>query len=369
MSLKCGIVGLPNVGKSTLFSALTAQQVPAENYPFCTIEPNRGMVEVPDTRMAALERIYKTGKVIPAVVEFVDIAGLVRGASKGEGLGNRFLAHIREVDLIIHLVRCFEDEDVAHVSGALDPVSDIEVVCVELALADLETVETRIEKNERNMRSSDKKVASQAAAFEPQLQLLKERLSAGEPVRDIGASGDEQVESLNLIIAKPVLYVCNVAEEDVSGDNALFKSVCEYARAQNAPCLPLCCKLEAEIAMLDSAEERREFLEAAGLEESGLNVLVRNAYTMLGLRTFFTENGKELRAWTVVEGETAKRAAGKIHTDMEAGFIKAEVYNSSDLIELGNVHRVREAGKLRIEGKEYEVQDGDVVLFRFNAGG
>ena len=369
MSLNCGIVGLPNVGKSTLFSALTAQRVPMENYPFCTIEPNRGMVEVPDPRLAALERIYETGKVIPAVVQFVDIAGLVRGASKGEGLGNRFLAHIREVNLIIQVVRCFEDEDVAHVSGVLDPVSDIEVVNLELVFADLETVENRIEKNQRYLRSSDKKVVSQAAALEPQLQTLKTALSAGKPARDLATHDDEQIKSLNLITAKPVLYVCNVNEEDVSTETAIIETVSEYVRARGATCLPLCCKLEAEIAALDSPDERREFLEAAGLEESGLDLLARSAYAMLGLRTFFTENGKELRAWTVTAGETAQHAAGKIQSDMEAGFIKAEVYHAEDLIKLGNVHTLRETGRLRIEGREYEVQDGDVILFRFNTGG
>ncbi len=340
-----------------------------ENYPFCTIEPNRGVVEVPDARLDTLEEIYKTGKVIPAIVEFVDIAGLVKGASKGEGLGNRFLAHIREMGLIIHVVRCFEDADVAHVSGDLNPVSDIEVVNLELILADLETLENRIEKNQRNLRSSDKKVVTAAAALQPRLEGLKETLAGGKPAREFETDWDEHLQSLNLITAKPVLFVCNVDEDGISGNTPLYSAVSDFAQAQGAGCLPLCCKLEAEIAALDSPEERREFLEAGGLSESGLNALVRDAYETLGLRTFFTENGKELRAWTVTAGDTAQSAAGRIHSDMESGFIKAEVYRSSDLVELRDVHRVREAGKLRIEGREYEVQDGDVILFRFNTGG
>lgn len=368
MSLNCGIVGLPNVGKSTLFSALTAQQVPMENYPFCTIEPNRGIVEVPDTRLDRLEEIYKTGNLIPAIVEFVDIAGLVRGASRGEGLGNRFLAHIREVGLIIHIVRCFEEEDVSHVSGELDPVSDIEVVNLELALADLETVENRIEKNERYLRSSDKKVSSRAAAFAPVLETLRKTLADGHPVRSLGIQHEEMAE-MHLITAKPVLYVGNVDEDDIDGESELFRSVAAYAEKENALCLPLCCKLEAEIAALESEEERQEFLESAGLEESGLYQLVRKAYEVLGLRTFFTQNGKELRAWTFIEGETAPQAAGRIHTDFEAGFIKAEVFHCTDLLELEDVQKVKEAGKLRIEGKEYLVKDGDVILFRFQTHG
>ncbi len=343
-----------------------------ENYPFCTIEPNRGVVEVPDARLEALERIHKTGKVIPAVVEFVDIAGLVRGASKGEGLGNRFLAHIREVGLIIHLVRCFHDDDVSHVSGTVDPLSDIEVVNLELALADLETVENRIEKNARFLRSDDKKTVSRAVAFEPLLKKLESSLSQGVPARELESQAHEQerrllgelIQELHLISAKPVLYVCNVDEEGQNGESDLYRKVEIFAKANNAGCLPLCCKLEAEIAMLESKEDRRDFLKAAGLRESGLDALVRKAYATLNMRTFFTENGKELRAWTVIAGDTAPRAAGRIHTDFEAGFIKAEVYRSSDLIELGDVHRVRDEGKLRIEGKEYEVEDGDVILFK-----
>ena len=348
-----------------------------ENYPFCTIEPNRGIVEVPDKRLDELERIHKTGKVIPAVVEFVDIAGLVRGASKGEGLGNRFLAHIREVGLIIHLVRCFQDDDVAHVTGSVDPVSDIEVVNLELALADLETVESRIEKNLRFLRSDDKKTAQRAAVFEPLLKNLRDRLSDGKPVREFRnlLHEHEQMEleellgELHLITAKPVMYVCNVDEGDLDGGSDLYRTVERFAAERSAGCLLLCCQLEAEISALESVEDRYAFFESAGLTESGLNALVRNAYRTLGLRTFFTENGKELRAWTVIAGETAPGAAGRIHSDFESGFIKAEVYRSSDLFELGDVHSLRERGKLRIEGKEYEVQDGDVILFRFNTGG
>lgn len=369
MSLNCGIVGLPNVGKSTLFSSLTAQQVAMDNYPFCTIEPNRGVVEVPDPRLYLLENIYKTGNVIPAIVEFVDIAGLVQGASQGEGLGNRFLAHIRELGLIIHVVRCFDDDDVAHVSGALDPVSDIEVVNLELALADLETIENRIEKNRRFMRSADKKVSTQAAGFEPVLERLREILSAGNPAKDLDIESGEQLADLHLITTKPVLYVGNVDEDDINGESDSYNAVRVYAEEHGAGCLPLCCKLEAEIAALESPEERLDFLESAGLHESGLNALVREAYKALGLQTFFTQNGKELRAWTIEAGETAPHAAGRIHTDFETGFIKAEVFHCTDIFDLGDVHLVREAGKLRIEGKDYVVQDGDVVQFRFAAHG
>lgn len=371
MSLNCGIVGLPNVGKSTLFSALTSQQVPMENYPFCTIEPNRGIVEIPDSRLADIAGIIGPRKIIPPVVEFVDIAGLVAGASKGEGLGNRFLSHIREVGLILHVVRCFYDEDVAHVTGQVDPLSDIDVVNIELALADLETVANRIEKNTRLARSDNKDVARAAAELDPLLHRVYEGLENQQPVSGMDLSQEERLllRELNLITAKPVLYVCNVDEDGIDGGNELTRQVEERAAGDGAGTVSLCCRLEADIAGLESAEDRQVFLEEMGLQESGLDVLVREAYRLLGLRTFFTENGEELRGWTFELGEKAPRAAGRIHTDFEKGFIKAEVYNAVDLFELQDIHKIRETGKLRIEGKDYQVADGDVILFRFNTGG
>ena len=371
MSLNCGIVGLPNVGKSTLFAALTSQSVPMENYPFCTIEPNRGIVRVPDQRLELLASYVNTKETIPAVVEFVDIAGLVEGASKGEGLGNQFLAHIREVGIIVHIVRCFHDEDVAHVSGRVDPASDIEIVQTELALSDLETVEKRIEKNQRFIRSDDKEVAKLAKSLDPLLERLKSALSECRPVRSLQLdTGEaEMVSELHLLTMKPQLYICNVDEDGLVSDNELVTTVEQRAESEGAGCLRLCTKLEAEIAMLESAQERVEFLESAGLDESGLDRLVKTAYQQLGLRTFFTENGKEARAWTFELGESAPRAAGRIHTDFERGFIKAEVYSIGDLSDLGGVHEIKQAGKLRIEGRDYAVRDGDVILFRFNANG
>ena len=368
MSMNCGIIGLPNVGKSTLFSALTAKSVPMENYPFCTIEPNKGIVHVADNRLNRLAEILKPEETIPAVVEFVDIAGLVEGASRGEGLGNQFLAQIREVGVIVHVVRCFVDDDVAHVTGTVDPVSDIEIVNTELALADLDTVEKRMEKNEKQLKSDNKEVAKEAREAAPVLENLALALGQATPARKMEFSIEEAaiVENLHLLTMKPQLFVCNVDEEGLAKESELVGAVERYADGENAACLPLCCKLESEIAALEDEDERAVFLADAGLEISGLEKLVHSGYSMLGLRTFFTENGREARAWTFHVGDKAPAAAGTIHTDFEKGFIKAEVYQCEDLFTLGSVHHIKEAGKLRIEGKDYEVRDGDVILFRFN---
>lgn len=371
MSMNCGIIGLPNVGKSTLFSALTAKDVPMENYPFCTIEPNKGIVPVPDTRLYRIAEILKPIETIPAVVEFVDIAGLVEGASKGEGLGNQFLAQIREVGVIIHVVRCFSDDDVAHVTGPINPVSDIEVVNTELALADLESVEKRAEKNQKQLKSDNKDVANAARAEVPVLGQFVEALSQGNPARGVELSPEDAdlIWDIHLLTMKPQLFVCNVDEEGLHQDNDLVKAVRAFAEREQAGCLSLCCKLEAEIAALEEEEERAIFLEDAGIEESGLVRLIRTGYNLLGLRTFFTENGREVRAWTFHVGDKAPTAAGTIHTDFERGFIKALVYQCEELFHRGSLHHIKEAGMLRIEGKDYKVQDGDVILFRFNVHG
>ena len=334
MALNCGIVGLPNVGKSTIFSAVTSAPAEAANYPFCTIDPNIGMVSVPDKRLDEIVRLIPTKKVIPATVEFVDIAGLVKGASQGEGLGNRFLASIREVGVIAHVVRCFDNPDIVHVSNRIDPASDIETINIELALADLETVEKRYD----------------------------------IPARTLGLDEDELalVYDLHLMTLKPVIYVCNVDEDAITEDNEYVKIVRAIAEKENAPVVVICGKIESEIAALESEEDRKEFLEASGLSESGLNPLIRAAYSSLGLRTFFTAGPDEDRAWTFKAGSKAPECAGIIHSDFEKGFIKAEVYSVDDLIAYGSEAKVREAGKLRLEGKEYIVQDGDIVFFRFN---
>jgi len=368
MGLNCGIVGLPNVGKSTLFSALTSAPAEAANYPFCTIDPNVGVVNVPDDRLRKITELIPTKKVIPAIVEFVDIAGLVAGASKGEGLGNRFLSHIREVGVIVHIVRCFDDPDVVHVSGSIDPQRDIEIIHTELALADLETVQKRRDKNQKAIRTGKTEAAKLAAAQEPLLEQLYDTLQEGKPARSLDFSPEQQktLRDLHLITMKPQLYVCNVDEEAILQDNMYMEQVRKIAAEEGSEVLSICGKLEAEISSLESEEERLEFLESAGLQESGMNRLIHTGYQMLGLRTFFTAGPDEDRAWTFNAGDTAPKTAGVIHTDFERGFIKAEVYHCDDLFELGSEQKVREAGRLRIEGKEYVVQDGDVMHFKFN---
>lgn len=366
MGLNCGIVGLPNVGKSTIFSAMTSAPAEAANYPFCTIDPNVGIVSVPDKRLDRIVELIPPKKVVPAIVEFVDIAGLVAGASKGEGLGNRFLAHIREVGLIAHVVRCFENEDITHVANRIDPANDIETINVELCLADLETVEKRIGKLDKLSRTG-KEGAKQATLLKPILDALSSALSEGIPARSaLNAEQRLKVRDLQLITMKPQIYVCNVDENGIAGDNEYVETVKHLAQQEGTETIVLCGQLEAEISALETEEERSEFLAEAGLEESGLNLLVETAYTMLGLRTFFTAGADEDRAWTFHNGDTAPQAAGVIHTDFEKGFIKAEVYHCEDLFTLGGEQQIKQAGKLRIEGKEYVVQDGDVMHFRFN---
>lgn len=362
MSLQCGIVGLPNVGKSTLFNALTKAGIPAENYPFCTIEPNVGVVEVPDPRMQALAEIVKPERVVPAIVEFVDIAGLVAGASKGEGLGNQFLSHIRETDAIVNVVRCFEDDNVIHVSGKVDPIDDIEVIQTELALADMTAVEKAIHRENKKARSGDKDAAKLVAICER----LMPHLNEGQPVRTMGLDADEMalIRDLHLITAKPAMYVANVSDTGFK-DNPLLDRLTEFANKQNAPIVAISAAIEAEIADLDDAD-KAEFLGDMGMDEPGLDRLIRAAYKLLGLQTYFTAGVKEVRAWTVKVGATAPQAAGVIHTDFERGFIRAQTIAYDDYIALKGESGAKEAGKMRAEGKEYIVKDGDVLNFLFN---
>ena len=360
--MKCGIVGLPNVGKSTLFNALTKAGIAAENYPFCTIEPNIGIVEVPDPRMDKLAAIVKPQKVQCAIVEFVDIAGLVAGASKGEGLGNQFLATIRETDAISHVVRCFDDPNVIHVAGKVDPLSDIAVIDTELALADMATAEKALHKAQKNSRAGDKDAIKLVAILEPMLK----HLDQGNPVRSMGLDADQMaiIKPYCFITAKPVLYVANVIEGGFE-NNPLLDLVKAHAAKERAPVVSICAKIEAEIADLEQ-EDKDIFLADIGMTEPGLDRLIRAAYTLLGLETYFTAGVKEVRAWTVRKGSTAPQAAGVIHTDFERGFIRAEVIAYDDYVALGGEAKCKETGKMRVEGKEYIVKDGDVMHFRFN---
>ncbi|MFW5887739.1 MAG: redox-regulated ATPase YchF [Bacteriovoracia bacterium] len=366
MGLNCGIVGLPNVGKSTIFQSLTAAPAEAANYPFCTIEPNIGIVNVPDKRLEKISEIIKPQKTIPAIVEFVDIAGLVAGASKGEGLGNQFLGHIRQVGAIAHIVRCFENDDIVHVNGKIDPMGDIEIINIELTLADLETVQKRLGGIDKLIKSQDKEVSKNAKIAKPILEKVAVDLENGIPARLADVSDEDRavLYDLHLITMKPTIYVCNVSEDEI--ENEYVKQVKELAVKENSEVVVLCGKLEAEISQLETEEEKNEFLQSVGLEESGLNQLITAGYSILGLRTYYTAGEKEVRAWTYKEGAKAPEAAGVIHTDFQRGFIKAEVYHCEELFELGSEKKIKEAGRLRIEGKEYVVKDGDVMHFRFN---
>ena len=363
MSLQCGIVGLPNVGKSTLFNALTRAGIAAENYPFCTIEPNTGVVEVPDPRLKQLAEVVKPERVVPAIVEFVDIAGLVAGASQGEGLGNQFLAHIRETDAIVNVVRCFEDANVVHVAGKVDPIADIEVIQTELCLADLGTVEKAVQRYTKASKSgNDKEAAAMLGLLEP----VQAALNEGRPVRTLALSPEDKarLKPLCLITAKPAMFVGNVSEDGFE-NNPLLARLQEYAASQNAPVVAICAKMEADMADM-SDEDKALFLEEMGQSEPGLNRLIRAAFRLLGLQTYFTAGVKEVRAWTIHIGDTAPQAAGVIHGDFERGFIRAEIVNYDDLVAAGSTAAAREKGQVRLEGKDYVMQDGDVTYFRFN---
>lgn len=363
MGFNCGIVGLPNVGKSTIFNALTQAGAESANYPFCTIDPNVGMVPLPDKRLEIISEFIKTQKVIPTSVEFVDIAGLVKGASQGEGLGNQFLGHIKSTDAIAHVVRCFEDPDVVHVSGELDPIRDIETINTELILADIASLEKRVEKTKKLAKSGDKKSLAEVEVFELTLKRLNEGLAVRQ--HELNESQKELIHPLFLITEKPLLYVANVQESEAAAPGKYAQQVIEYAQKENAPCVVLSGSIEEEIAKLPK-EEQKEFLKDLGLSESGLDRLAKAGYDLLKLRTYFTAGVKEVRAWTIPSGAKAPQAAGVIHSDFERGFIRAEIYHFNDLVEFKSEQAIKESGRLRSEGKEYEVQDGDIIHFRFN---
>ena len=361
--MKLGVIGLPNVGKSTLFNAITQAGAQAANYPFCTIEPNVGVVGVPDKRLDVLAEMYHPEKYTPTTIEFVDIAGLVRGASKGEGLGNKFLSHIREVDAVVHVVRCFEDENVIHVDGSVDPVRDAETINLELIFADMETLEKRMDKGAR-LAKGDKKLAGELVL----MKRVYAHLESGKPVRTFEADEEEkaQIKSWFLLTDKPVIYVANIAEDDIGNEeNPLVKRLYALAAGENAGCLTICARIEEEISEL-SPQEKAEYLTELGIEESGLDKLVKTCYDLLGLMSFLTAGPKEVRAWTIEKGTKAPQAAGKIHTDFERGFIRAEVVSFQDLVEQGSMNACKEKGLIRSEGKDYVMRDGDVVVFRFN---